>query len=171
MTKRAQIPQPKIDLQELLHDKPEWADVAEFWKLGEFHEEHYLVDAILKHLLTPEQSAAMSASGFTIEDLLNGRTFPRQEPVREKILTEWNAKLGFKAFYGGVDPQASEAQQPCLCSHSPLDHHCGTGRCYVCRGEGRTQTERLDTDRLFDLNKLTPGLRGFCSRLKSREGE
>jgi len=91
-------PEPNIDLNELLHNNPTWADVVDFWKQGEFHEEHYLVDAILKYLLTPDQSARMSRCGITIEDVLNGRCRGEGSQLREKLCSEWNEKLGFKAF-------------------------------------------------------------------------
>ena len=97
---------PTIDLAELLHGKPAWADVVEFWQHGEFDDEPYLVDAIRKHLLTPAQQQVMERAEFTIVDLLNGHTRFNQGQAVRQITTEWNKKLGFKAFYSGADPQA-----------------------------------------------------------------
>jgi hypothetical protein len=49
-----------IELDELLTGNPTWEQVADFWKNGEFYEEHYLVEAIKKHLRTPEHRQMMA---------------------------------------------------------------------------------------------------------------
>jgi hypothetical protein len=94
-----QRPQPQIDLEELLHGNPSWDKVSEFWKDGEFHEEHYLVAAIKKHLRTDEQRKALAEADISIEDMLNGRVANEAAMfVIDNIFNEWNAKLGHKAF-------------------------------------------------------------------------
>ena len=89
-----------IDLDELLFGTPTWEQVVAFWKNGEFCEEHYLIEAIEKHLLTEEQRKQMFDSRLTIEKILNGRYVgtPEVSRVVFDIFDEWNAKLGFKAF-------------------------------------------------------------------------
>ena len=90
-----------IELDELLNGAPTWAQVVEFWKDdGEFCEEHYLIEAIEKHLLTEEQRKRMFDARLTIEKMLNGRYVgtPEVSRVVFDIYDEWNAKLGFKEF-------------------------------------------------------------------------
>ena len=90
---------PKIDLQELLHGSPMWEDVVEFFRKGEFHEEHYLVAAIKRHLLTLAHRSFMHEGEFSIEDMLNGRVPGGiQTMVTNAIFEEWNEKLGFRKF-------------------------------------------------------------------------
>lgn len=95
-----QRPQPQIDLEELLHGNPSWDKVSEFWKLGEFHEEHYLVAAIKKHLRTDEQRKALAEADISIEDMLNGRYTggPEIGALVDGVFKAWNEKLGHKAF-------------------------------------------------------------------------
>ena len=88
-----------IDLDTLNFGKPTWAEVVEFWKVGEFCEERYLVESIEKHLQTEDQRKRMFDARLSIEKMLNGR-YSSQEPVVEAIFDEWNKKLGFKAFGG-----------------------------------------------------------------------
>jgi hypothetical protein len=90
-----------IDLDDLLYhgpsNPPTWAQVVEFFRDGEFHEEHYLVAAIKKHLLTEEQREWMHER-ISIEDMLNGRTDGAYERDVVRIFEEWNTKLGFHHF-------------------------------------------------------------------------
>jgi hypothetical protein len=86
-----------ICLDELLTGQPAWTEVVEFWKKGDFCEEHYLIEAIEKHLLTEEQKAKILAANLTIEKMLNGR-YSIEEEMVESIYQEWNAKLGFRSF-------------------------------------------------------------------------
>jgi hypothetical protein len=94
---RPRIPRP-IDLDQLLYGTTTWEQVADFFKRGEFHEEHYLVDAIKKHLLTPFQLQRLRSLELSIEDVLNGRFHGTSEAVA-RIMEEWNAKLGFRSFH------------------------------------------------------------------------
>lgn len=88
-----------IDLEELLNGSPSWDKVVAFWKGGEFHEEQYLVEAIIKHLRTDEQRLALAAADITIEQMLNGRVKgDAGYALINRIFDEWNKKLGFKAF-------------------------------------------------------------------------
>jgi len=89
-----------IELEELLYGEPTWEQVVEFWKTGDCCEEHYLVEAIEKHLLTKTQRKQMFDERLSVEKMLNGRYDGKQEPVVFGIYAEWNAKLGFKAFGG-----------------------------------------------------------------------
>ena len=91
-----------IDLDELLTGKPAWPDVVNFFRDGEFHEEHYLVEAIEKHLLTEEHRKLMFVNKLTIEKILNGRweyTVAKARVVN-RICAAWNSKLGFEYFKG-----------------------------------------------------------------------
>ena len=87
-----------IDLDELLNGKPTWEQVVAFWKEGEFCEEHYLVEAIEKHLQTEEQRQLIFANFLSIEKILNGRYILNQSAIVISIFNDWNTKLGFKAF-------------------------------------------------------------------------
>ena len=89
-----------IDLYTLLHGTPAWAEVQAYFQGEEFPEERFLVDAIKKHLLTPDQATALTAIDVSLETLLNGR-FPlsHMETVRP-MLADWNARLGCRYFYG-----------------------------------------------------------------------
>ena len=87
-----------IELDELLNGAPLWKSVVNFWKSGEFYEEHYLVEAIEKWLLTDEQRQSILDAGLTIEKMLNGRYNGNQKGLVYGIYNEWNNKLGFKAF-------------------------------------------------------------------------
>lgn len=78
---------------------PTDARVREFWeKDGEFHQEHYLVAAIERHLLTAEQRATIGSRGLSIEKMLNGRYGSADEPLVIAIFSVWNAKLNCRAF-------------------------------------------------------------------------
>jgi hypothetical protein len=86
-----------IDLDELLNGNPTWEQVIEFWKDdGDFCEEHYLIQAIEKYLLTEEQRLKMFNAKLSIEKMLNGRCTDRT--VVNDIFNEWNTKLGFTSF-------------------------------------------------------------------------
>ena len=86
-----------IELDELLTGKPSWEQVADFFENGEFCEEHYLVEAIEKWLLTEDQRKLMFDHRLTIEKMLNGR-YAEAEPIVYAIYAEWNEKLGTKHF-------------------------------------------------------------------------
>ncbi len=87
-----------IDLDCLLCGKPTWDEVVDFFANGEFHEEHYLVEAIEKHLQTEEQRKKMFDHKLSIEKILNGRTEPKHEKFVNKLFKVWNEKLGIKHF-------------------------------------------------------------------------
>lgn len=88
-----------IELDELLNGNPTWEQVVEFWKDdGDFCEEHYLVSAIEKYLLTEEQRELMFKNNLTIEKMLNGRYMGLVSGMVQDIYNLWNDKLGFKAF-------------------------------------------------------------------------
>jgi hypothetical protein len=88
----------RIDLDCLLHGEPSWIDVTKFFKQGDFHEEHYEVAAIEKHLLTETQRKTMFDNKLSIEKMLNGRFPYDQMDIVESIFAEWNRKLGFKHY-------------------------------------------------------------------------
>lgn len=88
-----------IDLDEILYGKPTMAQVAEFWKNGEFYEERYLVQAIEKWLLTEDQRKVLFDANLSIEKILNGECCcAAHDKVRDDLCADWNVKLGFKAF-------------------------------------------------------------------------
>ena len=61
--------------------------------------EHYLVDAIKRHLLTSQQHTFLSTHSISIEDMLNGRVEGYFEQTTcDQIFEEWNKKLGWKEF-------------------------------------------------------------------------
>lgn len=86
-----------IDLEDLLHGVPTSAQVKEFFREGEFHEESYLVAAIKKWLLTPDQAKTLYENKVSVEDLLNGRVENDQLDVAA-IFAAWNTSLGFHHF-------------------------------------------------------------------------
>lgn len=86
-----------IDLDTLLYGKPAWEEVVEFFNKGEFYEEHYNVAAIKKYLITAEQKKEMCNNDISIEDILNGRCSNTQ--LFEKIIKEWDAKIGGGVFH------------------------------------------------------------------------
>lgn len=59
--------------------------------------EHFLVDAIKRHLLTDEQWAKICAQRESIENMLNGRISGDSRWVQE-IYAEWNKKIGAEVF-------------------------------------------------------------------------
>lgn len=88
-----------IDLEELLHGTPNPAQVAEFFRSGEFHEEHYLVESIVKHLRTDQQRTDLAVADITIEMMLNGRVQgDANYALVDRVFGEWNTKLGFRHF-------------------------------------------------------------------------
>ena len=87
-----------IDLDTLLNGNPAWDEVVTFWRTEEFHEEGYLVTAIKRYLRTEEQRALLHQEDLSIEGLLNGRYTSQQASLVNKIMSEWNERLGFKAF-------------------------------------------------------------------------
>ena len=87
-----------LELDELLYGDPSWEEVALFFKEGEFHEEHFSVTAIKKHLLTEEQRKKLFDLNLSIEECLNGRYTGEQEASVHAIYKEWNEKLGFHSF-------------------------------------------------------------------------
>ena len=66
--------------------------------LQDFDEEHYLVAAIRKHLLTDSQNIMLLLRGLTIEDCLNGRFVSVQEANVTSLFSEWNETLGIEHF-------------------------------------------------------------------------
>lgn len=98
--KKVTRPLPEIDLNHLLVGNPTWPQVCEFWEHGEFHQEHYLVQAIKRHLLTPEQKTTLATAGLSIEDMLNGRYGDpnHDDVVVESIFADWNKRLGGRRF-------------------------------------------------------------------------
>ena len=87
-----------IDLDELLTGNPGWEKVVEFWQAGEFYEQHYLIEAIERWLITEEQRDVMFLVNLTIEKMLNGRYSQDVVSVVVGIFNEWNKKLGFNSF-------------------------------------------------------------------------
>jgi hypothetical protein len=87
-----------IELDQLLHDNCTPQEIADFFKGGEFHEEHYLIKAIKQHLLTPAQRQEMFEWDFDIADMLNGRVGGAACDCAGQIFDEWNRKLGFQHF-------------------------------------------------------------------------
>jgi len=85
-----------VELEQLLHGHCTPTEVSEFFRNGEFYEEHYLVAAIKRHLLTDIQKKELAARDISIEDVLNGRTV--YEQFITNLFNEWNQKLGFKSF-------------------------------------------------------------------------
>lgn len=98
-TKKQPKQYPTLELETLLYGSPPWDQIVEFWKDGSgFPEEHYLVAAIKKHLMTTEQRDAFNITGLTIEDALNGRNDANTQALVDSTYAAWNAKLGFRAF-------------------------------------------------------------------------
>jgi hypothetical protein len=91
---------PTIDLDELLNGNPSWEKVQKFFLEEEFDDEHYLVSAIKKHLLTAEQKEKLNQLDLSIADTLNGRYGGRagEEAEVNRIYKAWNKKLGFQNF-------------------------------------------------------------------------
>lgn len=87
-----------IELDELLTGTPSQKDVSQYFKEGEFFEEHYQIEAIKKYLRTPEQKQKLDIADLSIEDCLNGRFNSEQEKTVLGVFAEWNNKLGFKCF-------------------------------------------------------------------------
>jgi len=91
-------PRPEIDCDWLLNGEPTWPQVVEFFKIGSFDSEEYLVAAIKKHLRTTHQRQWLALADISIEDVLNGRYGADMENAVRGILDEWNTKLGFTHF-------------------------------------------------------------------------
>jgi hypothetical protein len=87
-----------IEMDELLSGNPSWAEVADFFKNGEFFQEQYLVQAIKKHLLTEAQRKKLFDLNLSIEECLNGKYTMEQEASVMLIYREWNFRLGFHHF-------------------------------------------------------------------------
>lgn len=97
--KRPQTPRPQIDLDELLNGNPTCEQVAEFFRVGEFHEEHYAVEAIDRWLVTNEEREEMNRLNLRIEDMLNGRvTGYESRLLAAELFHDWNVRLGFQYF-------------------------------------------------------------------------
>jgi len=86
-----------IELDELLNGSPSMEEVRYFFEEGEFFEEHYLVEAIERWLLTEDQRKRMYDNRISIEKMLNGRCTCDSQIISE-IYQEWNEKLGDKHF-------------------------------------------------------------------------
>src|SRR4051812_14915063 len=104
--------EPTVDLEFILHGDPTLDQVREFWKKGEFDEEHYLVEAIRRHLLTEVQREEMHNRRVSIEDLLNGRVIGDHSLWVVIVFAAWNEKLGFMAFGEGPEPAAVPPADP-----------------------------------------------------------
>lgn len=97
-----------IELDTLLHGNPTREQVQEFFREGEFCQEHYLVAAIKKHLRTPAQKVILDRLDLSIEECLNGRYGDRPDAVSGKtqeiliaeMYADWNRRLGHKHFNG-----------------------------------------------------------------------
>jgi hypothetical protein len=87
-----------MDTSYLLYGDPSWNYVSDCFRFGSFDNELYLVAAIKRWLLTPEQSELLKQSGYTIEDCLNGRTLDFD---KSRLYDAWNEKIGFKVFGSG----------------------------------------------------------------------
>lgn len=89
-----------IDLDELIYGNPTMDQVRDFFQMGDFHEEHYKVMAIRRHLRTQEHRRIMFEYDFTIEDMLNGRIEYNSaaSTAADGIRGDWNAQLGFVNF-------------------------------------------------------------------------
>ncbi len=96
MAKKKFIRSEAIEIDMLLNGTPTWEQVVEWFKETS-DDEHWVVAAIKKHLLTEEQRKLMFEADISIEDLLNGRVQIGSDLVT-KIFNEWNAKLGRKQF-------------------------------------------------------------------------
>ena len=73
--------------------KEEWEEVA-----GGYQEEHYLVSAIRRHLLTPEQRQLLFEKDISIEDCLNGRIEGGTPSFVHEMYKAWNTTLGWHEF-------------------------------------------------------------------------
>ena len=87
-----------IDLDQLLHGSCTPEEVSAFFKDGEFFEEHYLVSAVERHLLTEVQRKTMFDFHLTLEKMFNGRYGSQEEATVFEIFEQWNTKLGHKHF-------------------------------------------------------------------------
>jgi len=88
-----------IELDQLLGDcTPEQA-MEFFRKGGEFHEEHYMVSAIKKHLRSEIDRAGLSNHDISIEDALNGRVEGEEaQKFVAEMYKRWNTKIGKLTF-------------------------------------------------------------------------
>ncbi len=78
--------------------------VLEDFKEG-FDDERYLVDAIKRYLLTPEQKALLNSRDISIEYYLNGRIEGEdQDEIYISLANDWNNKLGFPCFGHPLEP-------------------------------------------------------------------
>jgi hypothetical protein len=63
-----------------------------------FQEEHYLVEAIKRYLLTPGTRGTLLSLAISIEDILNGRVGSGLSHIARNALEEWNRFAGEKIF-------------------------------------------------------------------------
>jgi hypothetical protein len=87
-----------IELDQLLYGEATPEQVAEFFRNGDFHGEHYVIEAIEKHLQTEEQRQAIFNAKLSIRKMLNGRYWTGEEALVNRIYDEWNTRLGFRHF-------------------------------------------------------------------------
>lgn len=91
-----------LDLDFILHggdkEQPTWDDICLYFKEGEFYEEHYLIEAIEKYLMTEKQAQLLYEYGLNISKILNGKYGQDQQEIVYSIYKEWNDKLDFKKF-------------------------------------------------------------------------
>lgn len=89
----------RLELDYILYGDPSWDEVRKFFLDGEFYEEHYLVQAIERHLLTDEQRTLMFMNHLTTEKMLNGRVEGQAGlDAENQIYAGWNEKLGWIHF-------------------------------------------------------------------------
>lgn len=73
--------------------------IRDFFRKGDWPEEHYFVLAIKKHLRTPAHKAMLEQHDISIEDMLNGRVAEQEARIaKDEIFRDWNAALGFRCF-------------------------------------------------------------------------
>jgi hypothetical protein len=88
-----------ISIQDILYSELEWNVIANFFKLGQFEDENYYIDAVKKHLLTPEQNKQLIDNQISLWNML-GRKYKDnyRKKIIDKMYDDWNAKLGHKEF-------------------------------------------------------------------------
>ena len=59
---------------------------------------YFLVFAIKKYLLTPEQKKQLNDLDYSIENVLNGQTDDKDKDFILNLFNSWNKTLGFKEF-------------------------------------------------------------------------
>jgi hypothetical protein len=102
--RRAPSTPQTVELDQLLHDAgtpltP--AQVAAYFRHGEFPDEQYEVAAIKRHLLTDKHRQVMTHYDLSIEQMLNGRVEGEvPQAASYSIYHDWNRQLGYYQFGG-----------------------------------------------------------------------